>query len=607
MRGDAGYAAARMASDNPLFDDREIDFLLYDVLGTDALLELPRFAEHSRETFGMFLAQARKLARTTLWPLYRELDVHPPVFENGGIRLHPKMRDLFAKLIGLGLVTAPLGHDVGGQSVPLVVDSVALAYLTAANLGAASYLLLCRGTGHLIEAFGSSALKRQFMEPLYRGEWTGTMALTEPHAGSSLADLTTSATPSGDHHLIRGSKIFITGGDHDLTDNIVHLVLARIDGAPRGTKGISLFAVPKMRQDGERLVGNDVAVAGMIHKIGWRALPSLIMSFGEQNDCHGWLIGEPNQGLSYMFQMMNEARIIVGLAAAATASVAYREALSYARTRPQGRGAGVRTGPQVPIIEHADVKRMLLRQKAIAEGSMSLVLATARYADLAAHARTPEERARAQTLLDLLTPIAKSFPAERGFESNALALQIHGGYGYSSEYLPEAWLRDQKLNTIHEGTTGIHSLDLLGRKAMAQGGAALRTLAEEIQAAIASATKAGVSSALCEAMTHALQTTSETSMHLGAMGMSGNAAGMMLHSVDYLDMASTLVVGWQWLAQATAAKRKLAEGARHVDLYEGKLRTAQYFIATEIPRIEHLAHLCATAEDSYGSMQDAWF
>jgi alkylation response protein AidB-like acyl-CoA dehydrogenase len=594
-------------SDNPLFDDREVDFLLYDVLDTEALVALPAFADHSRETFTMFLDQARKLARTAFWPLYRELDAQPPVFEGGQIRLHPKMRDLYARLIDLGLVTAPRGPDVGGEHVPLVIDSAAVAYLAAANLGAASYLLLCRGTGHLIEAFGSSALKRTFMEPLYRGEWTGTMALTEPHAGSSLADLTTSATPDGETFKIRGSKIFISGGDHDLTDNIVHLVLARIDGAPRGTKGISLFAVPKMRQDGARLVSNDVAVTGMIHKIGWRALPSLIMGFGERDDCRGWLVGEPNQGLGYMFQMMNEARIVVGLCGAATASVAYRESLSYARTRPQGRALGVRDGAQVAIVSHPDVKRMLLRQKAIAEGSMSLVLTTARYADLAAHATTPEERAHAQMLLDLLTPIAKSFPAERGFESNALALQIHGGYGYSSEYLPEAWLRDQKLNSIHEGTTGIHGLDLLGRKAMGQGGAALHALSSEIEGGIARAAEAGVSNEMCQTMTRALETVNETSMKLGAMGMSGDAAAMMLHSADYLDMVSTLVVGWQWIAQARAAARKLAQGGSHADLYEGKLRAAQYFIATEVPRIDHLAHLCATVEGSYASMQDAWF
>ncbi len=595
--------------DNPLFDDREIDFLLYDVHRAAELPELPAFAEHSRETFDMVLGEARKLARGPLFSTYRELDAHPPVFESGRVRLHPKMRELFGKLIDTGLVTAPRGPEVGGHRLPLTIDAAAQAYLCAANLGAASFIMLCRGTGHLIEAFGSEALWRDFMEPLYRGEWTGTMALTEPHAGSSLADLTTSARPTADGaYRVRGSKIFISGGDHDLTENVVPLVLARIEGAPQGTKGISLFAVPRLRREASGgLAPNDVHVAGMVHKIGWRALPSLIMSFGESDDCRGWLVGEPNQGLSYMFQMMNEARIAVGLAATATASAAYHEAIAYARARAQGRPLGARGGSQVPIIEHPDVRRMLLRQKAIAEGAMSLVLETARYADLASHAASAE-RERAQAMLDLLTPITKSFPAEKGFEATALAVQVHGGYGYSSEYLPEAWLRDQKLNSIHEGTTGIQGMDLLGRKVMSKGGAALQLLASEIQAAMRHAGEApnGELEDLVALMARALNRVSEATMRLGQMGMSGDAESMMRHSTDYLEMASILVVGWQWLKQAAvAAQKRSADGDD--TLYAGKLQAARYFLRTELPRIDHLAELCVTAEDSYAAMRPEWF
>ncbi len=583
---------------NPLFDDREIDFLLYDVLDAEGLLKLDAFREHSRETFDMVIGGARKLARSALFPAYREMDATPR-FEGGRIFLHPKMQELYPKLNALGIAAATRGPEVGGQSLPVIIDSAAQVYLCAANLGASAFVILCRGPGHLIEAFGSDELKRAYMGPLYRGEMTGTMALTEPHAGSSLADLTTSAKPTDrGEYLIHGSKIFISGGDHDLTDNIVHLTLARIEGAPAGTKGISLFAIPKML-DGKP---NDVAVAGMVHKIGWKALPSLIMSFGEHGACRGFLVGEPNQGLSYMFQMMNEARIAVGLAATATASVAYHEALDYARTRLQGRALGVRGGPQVPIIAHADVRRMLLRQKAICEGAMALVLATARYADVAEHGDDAEERERAQTLLDLLTPITKSFPAERGFESNALAVQIHGGYGYSSEYLPEAWLRDQKLNTIHEGTTAIQSLDLLGRKVMAKDGAALRLLLAEVERAINDAKLAGIAEPLTTQMTTASATLADTTMRLAALGMGGDPEAMMRHSVDYLEMMSTFVVGWLWLRQATAASKKPS-----APLYEGKLRAAKYFIETEVPKIAHLAHLCTTAEDSYATMKDEWF
>jgi butyryl-CoA dehydrogenase len=577
---------------NPLLDDKTIEFLLYDVLDAEGLLALPKFAEHSRETFDMVISNARKLARTALFPVYREMD-QSPRFEGGHIALHPKMRELYPKLLELGLAPATRGEEVGGQSLPMMIDSVAQTYLCAANLGVASFVILCRGPAHLIEAFGSDALKKKYMEPLYAGEMTGTMALTEPHAGSSLADLTTTATPtSNGEYLVRGQKIFISGGDHDLTDNIVHLTLARIEGAPAGTKGISLFAIPKMR-DGKP---NDVHVAGMVHKIGWKALPSLIMSFGEQNACRAELVGEANQGLTYMFQMMNEARIGVGLAATATATVAYHEALEYARTRTQGRALGQRGGPQIPIMAHADVRRMLLRQKAICEGSLALVMLTARYADVA---ETGDESAR--LMLDLLTPITKTFPAEKGFESNALAVQIHGGYGYSSEYLPEAWLRDQKLNTLHEGTTGIQSMDLLGRKVMAKDGAALRLLLGEVERAIGAAKTAGVPEALVSRVAAAAATIADTTMKLAAVGMGGDPESMMRHSVDYLEMMSTFVIAWLWLRQATAAKTKT--GA----FYDGKLRAAQYFIETDLPKIGHLAHLCVTAEDSYARMTDEMF
>jgi butyryl-CoA dehydrogenase len=436
------------------------------------------------------------------------------------------------------------------------------------------------------------------------------MALTEPQAGSSLADVKSSATPTPEgHYLVRGEKTFISGGDQDITENIVNLVLARISGAPPGIKGVSLFVVPRLRPESGSLVPNDVQTAGVIHKIGWRGLPSVILSFGEAGDCRGWLVGEPHKGISYMFQMMNEARILVGLSAAATASVAYHEAVAYARERLQGRPLTARdpSQAQVPIIEHADVRRMLLRQKAIASGSLCLAFTTSRYADIAAHGASKEERERAQLLLDLLTPVAKSFPAEKGFEANALAVQVHGGYGYSSEYLPEAWLRDQKLNTIHEGTTGIQSMDLLGRKVMAGGGAALRALGEEIASSVARARAAGVEEALCEPVERAVLEVARLTMDLGALGLAGQAERMMLHSADYLDLFSTLVLGWQWLAQAAAAGECQSAGRGDPGFLEGKRCAAQYWIATEIPRITALCALCRSGEDSYGRMKPEWF
>ena len=597
---------------NPLIDDRDVEFLLYDVHAIHRLCELPAFAEHSRETFDILLDSARRLAREVLYPAYQPMDADPPVFADGRVKAHPRMHAIYPRLVELGLISAARPPEVGGMNLPQTVTSMAMAYLFAANLSAAGFPFLTTGAAHLIEAFGGEELKRTYMTRMYAGEWTGTMALTEPQAGSSLADVKATATPApGGHYLIRGNKTFISGGDQDLTENIVNMTLARIDGAPPGIKGVSLFVVPRRRPEGGALVDNDVHTAGLVHKIGWRGLPSVILSFGEAGDCHGWLVGEPHGGIGYMFQMMNEARVHIGLAGAATASVAYHEAVAYAHTRAQGRLRASRdpTRPQVPIIEHADVRRMLLRQKAIVEGSLGLVVAAARYADLAAHGETPAARRRAQLVLDLLTPVAKSFPAEKGFEANALALQVHGGYGYSSEYLPEAWLRDQKLNSIHEGTTGIQGMDLLGRKAIADGGTALAILNEEVAAANTRARAAGVAGELCDEVARAATLVTSLTVELGTFGLAGDIDRMMLHSTDYLELFSTMVVGWQWLLQAAAAREALARcpGQEREAFYEGKLCAAQYWIATELPRIPHLAALCRTAEDSYARMRPDWF
>ena len=575
---------------NPLFRDEDVSFLLYDVLDVESLTKLPYFADHGRETFEPYLASVARFAREVAYPTYRAMDQSPPKFEGGRVYVHPLVKEHYPRLMELGLQNATRPAAVGGQQLPSCIHAVASAYLAAGNLSLTGYLPLAYGAGHLVEAFGTNDLKKRFMEPLYAGRWGGTMALTEPHAGSSLADVRTKATPVGDgSYRISGSKIFISGGDQDVTENIVHLTLARIDGAPSGIKGVSLFAIPKKREDGS---DNDVSVAGVIHKIGWRGLPSLAINFGERGECLGWLVGEPNRGINQMFQMMNEARIVVGVAGVATASVAYHEALAYAQTRPQGRtyaSARDPESPQVPIVEHADVRRMLLRQKAIVEGGLCLILRTAIQADLAEHATDPAQRERARLLLDLLTPIAKSFPAEAGFEANVLALQIHGGYGYSSEYLPEAWLRDQKLNSIHEGTTGIQSLDLLGRKVVAQGGTALRHLGEDIRAACARAKD----DPLAADVERGIAKLEELTMTLGAKGLGGDVEGMLAHSVDYLALASIVVVAWQHLDMANAVRGRDDAFAR------GKRLAAEYWIKTEIPRAVQLAELCASGEDSF--------
>jgi butyryl-CoA dehydrogenase len=592
---------------NPLIDDRLVELLLDDVVQADALCRLPYFAEHSRETFELYLASCRRLARDALFAAYRPMDEAPPTLVDGRVKLHPRMHALWPRIVELGAIGATRPAEVGGQQLPITVATLAHAYLMAANLSAVGLAGLTSGAAHLIEAFGDDDVRARFLAPMMEGRWTGTMALTEPQAGSSLADLTTRATPAADGtYRIHGSKIFISGGDHDVAENVVHLTLARIDGAPAGTRGVSLFAVPRLRVENGALVPNDLHVSGVIHKIGWRGLPSLALSYGDAGDCHGWLVGAPHRGLPQMFQMMNEARIMVGVNAAATASVAYHEALAYARERVQGRPPSAKDAstPPVPIIDHADVRRMLLRQKAIVDASVCLAAITGRYADLAEHAETQPERDRARVLLDLLTPVTKSFPAERGFEANALSVQVHGGYGYSSEYLPEAWLRDQKLNSIHEGTTGIQSLDLLGRKVVAQGGAALMAFAGEVRADLERAATIGVEKSLLEPVSTALDRVLALTMTLGQRGLTGDVEGMLAHSADYLELFSILVTSWQHVLLATAATRRLA--SRDDGYLRGLVASARYWIATEVPRIEVLARLCEGPERSYLDLDPAW-
>ena len=569
---------------NPLVDDRDVDFLLDDVFDLAALTKLAFFSDHDRETFGAFIASARRVARSHFYPAYRPMDAEPPHLLDGRIHVHPRMKELWAQLRALDLIAAPRRAEVGGQQLPLSVYTLASVYLMAANLSAYGYAGLTQGAAHLLEAFGSDALRAAYMTKMYRGEWTGTMALTEPQAGSSLSDVATIAAPQPDgSYRIRGNKIFISGGDHDLADNVVHMTLARIAGAPAGIKGVSLFCVPRRRVENGELVDNDVATAGMIHKIGWRGLPSLALSYGERGDCHGWLVGEPHKGITYMFQMMNEARIMVGLNGVATASVAYQESLEYARTRPQGRPLTARdpAAPQVAIVQHADVRRMLLRQKAIVEGALALLVRTSLYADLARHA---DDRAR--TLLDLLTPVAKSFPAERGFEANALAVQIHGGYGYSSEYPVEAWLRDQKLNSIHEGTTGIQAIDLLGRRALAPN--ALAVLRDEIARTAARAREAGVPGGDAVVAATDLLVVGASPQHLA-------------HATDYLDAFSTVVIAWQWLELAAAAAERAARTGE-TGFTRGKRAACAYWLATELPRVHVLIDLVRSDETSFAAL-----
>ncbi len=597
---------------NPLVTDRELAFQLFEVHDAPALCALPYFSDHDRSTFDMTVSVAARFAREQLFPTYKAMDESPPVLHDGHLAVHPAAHRLYPKLLELGLLSATRPYAVGGQQLPSLVSIASQLVLMAGNAAITGFPLLTSGAAHLLERFADADLASWALEPMLSGRWGGTMALTEPHAGSSLGDITTQATLlEGRRYRVRGSKIFISAGEHDLTENIVHMTLARVPGAPAGSRGVSLFAVPKRRLEGGALVPNDLRASQAIHKIGWRGLPSLVIDYGDADDCIGWLVGEPNKGLSYMFEMMNAARIMVGANGVATASAAYHQSLQYALERPQGRALSDRdpAQPQRAIIEHADVRRMLLRQKAIVEGGLSLVLAAARLDDVASHGVEASAQAEALSLLGLLTPIVKTFPAEWGFESNALALQIHGGYGYSSEYLPESWLRDQKLNSIHEGTTGIQGLDLLGRKAIGDRGVALRLLAAAIQRAVLQAAESAPEDrgldALGGALMRAMERLGGVTMTLAMKGATGDVASMMRHSTDYLSATCIIVVAWQWLVMATAAARGLEGAPSKADaaFYRGKRAAADYWFRTELPRALRHLELCESGEDSFSRIE----
>ena len=478
--------------------------------------------------------------------------------------------------IEAGFMGASFAAADGGLQLPMTITSAANLVFGAASLGAHGPAMLTTAAAHLLAAFGDDEQRERWMTPLIEGRYFGTMALSEPQAGSSLAEITTRAEPAGDGtYRLFGSKMWISGSEHDLPENIVNLVLAKIPGGPPGVKGISLFIVPKWLVDehGTR-ARNDVVVTGINHKLGQRGIINTVLTFGDRGACVGYLIGKPHDGMRQMFHMMNEARVAIGAGAAALSLAAYEYALHYAKDRPQGRLPSSKdpSNPPVAIVEHPDVRRMLLRQKAIAEGSLAIVLYCAHLVDVQTAPRSDEERARASLLLDVLTPIAKTWPSERGVESTSLAIQVMGGYGYATDYPVERIFRDQRLNPIHEGTTGIQGLDLLGRKMRMQDGAGLRvfvaTLDDEIAAAQGDAELAPLASALADARDRLVRVTRTL---LDAQATLG-ADRALAEATPYLDAFGTIAVGARWLAMARAARTHADE-----EFAAGKLAAARYF------------------------------
>ena len=584
-----------------------VDFLLYDWLKVEQLHERARYAEHSRETFDAVLDTCERIAREKYAPFNRTVDTEEPRMVGDKVILPQATHDAHEAYAASGMLSAAQDYEIGGMQLPFSVESAANAFFACASVSIGGGLLTV-GNANLLMAHGSELQKKVFALNEFSGRWAGTMCLSEPQAGSSLSDVATRALPDGDdseadplgaRYRLKGNKMWISTGEHDLTENIVHLVLAKIPGADGktipGTKGISLFIVPKQLVNTEgQLTGerNDVALAGLNHKCGWRGTVNTLLNFGEGkykvrgggldgqgSGAIGYLVGRPGEGLRCMFHMMNEARIGVGLAATMLGLAGYYASLDYARNRPQGRPMGPAgkdaSQPPMRIIEHADIKRMLLAQKAYGEGALALGLYCARLVD-EQHTGSPEQANEARLLLEVLTPIVKSWPSEWCLEANSLAIQIHGGYGYTRDFPVEQYWRDNRLNMIHEGTHGIQAMDLLGRKVLMEQGQGLKLLAARMQATATQARACGHElSRHANALLSALQQVGQTTQ---AAWQTGEPVDALANAVPYMQAFGHTVLAWMWLDVAMAS-----QGATSAD--QGRRAACQFFYHYELPKI----------------------
>jgi alkylation response protein AidB-like acyl-CoA dehydrogenase len=594
-----------------LLSRRDLDFLLYEWLRIDELTKRERFAEHSRETFDGVLDLCEQLATRYFAPHNKKSDANEPHFDGERVTVIGEVKEAWDAFAHADLMAMSMDQHLGGAQLPATVAEAGFAWFSAANVSTTGYLMLTMANANLLAKFGTDEQIEEFLKPMLAGRFSGTMALSETQAGSSLADILTRAEPQDDGtYRLSGSKMWISGAEHELTENIVNLVLAKIPGGPPGTKGISLFIVPKFVVNADGSIGerNDVVLAGLNHKMGQRGITNTVLNFGEgkftpggKPGAVGYLVGQPHRGLAYMFTMMNEARLGVGMGAVSLGYTGYLKSLEYARERPQGRPVLAKdpTTPQVPIIEHADVKRMLLAQKAYVEGGMALLLYCAKLVDLQHSAESDDERDSLGLLLDILTPVGKSWPSQWCLEANSLAIQVHGGYGYTREYDVEQHYRDNRLNPIHEGTHGIQSLDLLGRKVTQRGGASLAALGEAVATTIATANAAGGEAAeLATRLDASWQRL--VGVTTGMFG-SGDVEAALANSAIYLEAFGHIVVAWIWLEQL------LAVNGRNGDFYDGKRQAAQYFFRYELPKTSPQLDLLESLDRTTLEMRDAWF
>ena len=570
-----------------------LKYLLYDVHELEKLLKRERFVDHDKESLNMFLDSSKDFADRELFPYFKEMDENPAFHEDGQVYVHKQVETMMKKGGELGFISSSFDYEVGGLQIPLMASTASSYILDAANNHLPGYAGLTQGAAELIIHFAKKDLLDKYVPDMLAGNWGGTMCLTEPQAGSSLSDIVTKATPhENGYYNISGQKIFISAGDNQYLDNIVHLVLARIEGAPKGTKGISLFIVPKNRKlDDGSLEPNDVTSVADFQKMGQKGYCTTHLGFGDKEDCRGWLVGEENNGLSCMFVMMNAARIGVGRAASAIASAAYYASLQYANERPQGRklssdGKKNVEESQSLIIEHPDVRRMLLLQKAVVEGSMSLVLLAAKYYDLESTAQSKEEKIKYNTLLEMIIPVVKTYPSDAGAYSVNNGLQVLGGYGFCSDFILQQYYRDIRISAIYEGTTGIQSQDLLGRKITMNNGEGLKLLLEEIIETITKASNYPELKEYCDSLSEKIKLSEKILQSLMPYALKGDFEKYLADASIFMEFFSLVIVGWNWLEIAANSQQALKNNDRKYSeiFYRSKVETMKYFFEYELPK-----------------------
>jgi alkylation response protein AidB-like acyl-CoA dehydrogenase len=593
---------------------RDIRFLLEEVFDVGSLTQYEYFQDHSTDTFNMVVDTVMKMGSEILYPVFQEMDQNPPRYEHSQAKVHPAVRTFLDECGRGGWLNADWDYADGGQQLPNMIKFTYWFVFSASNYALGAYAQLIAGAANLIRGFASQELKDTYLEKLCSGVWQGTMALTEPDVGSSLGDIMTSAqeTDQGDY-LIKGKKIFISGADTDATENTVNMMIARIQGAPAGAKGISLFVVPKYRLNDEgQLEYNDLSCDGIEHKLGYKGCPICQLTMGENNDCHGYLVGKPGRGLSYMFQMMNEERINVGIGAVGKATAAYYAALEYTSQRKQGRKLGEKdqTLPMIPIIEHPDIKRMLLMQKSIAEGGLALALQVSKYLDLAKVVATAEEREKYTMLVELLVPVVKTYPAEAGILATSAAIQCLGGYGYCQDFPVEQYYRDIRIDPIHEGTTGVQGQDILNRKISLGKGKAMQYFVAELLATIQKAQKFDYLQDLAAQLLEALNELRSVTTYLLSLSAQGQVEEFLADGVLYLEMFSLITIAWQWLLQAITAGDCLQQSGDLLGydkiFYQSKIYTCRYFFSYELNKIYGLVKRLNSTESITVAMDSSY-